>query len=169
MIQSRFNTFFLTHRTPLLRTLQRLVDNPSTAEDLLQETYLRVTRALRERPVEHLEPFVFQVARNLARDHLRARRLQMCTLLDDVPEQVLHNVPAPTSTCEDAADAERLLRRLGTRLKLTPRQRRIFTLSRLQGTSYLEIAARLQVSPSTVQKELKLIKGLCQEVAARWR
>ncbi|MFR0674850.1 RNA polymerase sigma factor [Enterobacterales bacterium AW_CKDN230030176-1A_HGKHYDSX7] len=169
MIQSRFNTFFLTHRTPLLRTLQRLVDNPSTAEDLLQETYLRVTRALRERPVEHLEPFVFQVARNLARDHLRARRLQMRTLLDDVPEQVLHNVPAPTSTCEDAADAERLLRRLGTRLKLTPRQRRIFTLSRLQGTSYLEIAARLQVSPSTVQKELKLIKGLCQEVAARWR
>lgn len=169
MIQSRFNTFFLTHRTPLLRTLQRLVDNPSTAEDLLQETYLRVTRALRERPVEHLEPFVFQVARNLARDHLRTRRLQMRTLLDDVPEQVLHNVPAPTSTCEDAADAERLLRRLGTRLKLTPRQRRIFTLSRLQGTSYLEIAARLQVSPSTVQKELKLIKGLCQEVAARWR
>lgn len=169
MIQSRFNTFFLTHRTPLLRTLQRLVDNPSTAEDLLQETYLRVTRALRERPVEHLEPFVFQVARNLARDHLRARRLQMRTLLDDVPEQVLYNVPAPTSTCEDAADAERLLRRLGTRLKLTPRQRRIFTLSRLQGTSYLEIAARLQVSPSTVQKELKLIKGLCQEVAARWR
>ena len=71
-MQSRLNTFFLTQRSPLLRTLQRLVDNPSTAEDLLQETYLRVARALRERPVEHLEPFVFQVARNLALDHLRA-------------------------------------------------------------------------------------------------
>ncbi|MDF2490197.1 MAG: subfamily polymerase sigma-24 factor [Pseudomonas sp.] len=169
MIQSRFNTFFLTHRTPLLRTLQRLVDSPSTAEDLLQETYLRVARALRERPVEHLEPFVFQVARNLALDHLRARRLQRRTLLDDVPERVLHNVPAPIGTCEETAHAEQLLRRLGTRLTLTPRQRRIFTLSRLQGASYLEIAARLQVSPSTVQKELKLIKGLCQEVAGRWR
>jgi RNA polymerase sigma factor (sigma-70 family) len=168
-MQSRFNTFFLNQRSSLLRTLQRLVDNPSTAEDLLQETYLRVARALRERPVEQLEPFMFQVARNLALDHLRARKLQTRTLLDNVPEAVLHNVPAPISTCEDAAHAERLLRRLGTCLTLTPRQRRIFTLSRLQGASYLEIAARLQVSPSTVQKELKLIKGLCQEITERLR
>ncbi len=169
VIHSRFNAFFLNQRSTLLRTLQRLVDNPSTAEDLLQDTYLRVARALRKRPVEHLEPFVFQVARNLALDHLRARKLQARTLLDDVPEEVLHNVPAPISTCEDAAHAERLLRRLGTRLTLTPRQRRIFTLSRVQGASYLEIAARVQVSPSTVQKELKLIMGLCQEVAGRLR
>lgn len=169
-MQSRLNTFFLNQRSPLLRTLQRLVDNPSTAEDLLQETYLRVARALRERPVEQLEPFVFQVARNLALDHLRTRRIQTRTLLHDVPEQVLHNVPAPISTCEDAAHAEQLLRRLSASLKqLTPRQRRIFTLSRVQGASYLEIAARLQVSPSTVQKELKLIMSLCREVAERLR
>lgn len=63
---SRFDTVFINQRLVLLRTLQRMVDNPSTAEDLLQETYLRVTRALGERPVEHLEPFVFQTARNLA-------------------------------------------------------------------------------------------------------
>ncbi len=46
MSQSRFNQVFLTQRVILLRTLQRMVDNHSTAEDLLQETYLRVTRAL---------------------------------------------------------------------------------------------------------------------------
>jgi len=58
--QSQFNQVFLTQRMTLLRTLQRMVHNPSTAEDLLQETYLRVTRALNERSVEHLEPFVYQ-------------------------------------------------------------------------------------------------------------
>ncbi len=95
MSQSRFHHVFLAQRTPLLRTLERMVSNPSTAEDLLQETYLRVTRALGERTVEHLEPFVFQTARNLARDHLRARRIQSRTLLDDIPSEVVHNVVAP--------------------------------------------------------------------------
>ena len=70
MSQSQFNQVFLTQRVTLLRTLQRMVNNPSTAEDLLQETYLRVTRALNERSVEHLEPFVYQTARNLALDAL---------------------------------------------------------------------------------------------------
>ena len=168
MSQSHFNSVFLAQRTTLLRTLQRMVDNPSTAEDLLQETYLRVTRALSERPISHLEPFVFQTARNLALDHLRARRLREHTLLDDVPPEVLYNIAAPGSCAEDAAHAEQLLRRLSSSLaKLSERQQRIFILSRLHGNSYVEIAETLQVSSSTVQKELKLIMAICMGVAER--
>ncbi|WP_342649586.1 RNA polymerase sigma factor [Pseudomonas sp. REB1044] len=168
MSQSRFTALFLNQRLSLLRTLQRMVGNPSTAEDLVQETYLRVTRALGERPVEHLEPFVFQTARNLALDHLRARRVQARTLVDDVCEQVLHNVAAPLSSREDALHAEQLLERLSLSLgQLSERQQRIFILSRLQGASYQEIAEQLQVSASTVQKELKLIMAICLSVAER--
>ncbi|MGE8407034.1 MAG: RNA polymerase sigma factor [Pseudomonas sp.] len=168
MSQSHFNSVFLAQRVTLLRTLQRMVDNPSTAEDLLQETYLRVTRALGERPIEHLEPFVFQTARNLALDHLRSRRVQSRTVVDDVPEQILHNVAAPVGSAEDAAHAEKLLKRLSSSLaQLTPRQQRIFILSRLHGASYLEIARQLDVSASTVQKELKLIMAICMGVADR--
>ncbi|MFS0828553.1 RNA polymerase sigma factor [Pseudomonas phoenicis] len=168
MSQSRFNALFVQQRLSLLRTLQRMVGNPSTAEDLLQETYLRVARALAERPVTHLEPFVFQTARNLALDHLRARRAQARTLVDDVPEQVLHNVAAPLGSSEDAAHAEQLLKHLSSHLgRLTERQQRIFVLSRVQGASYLEIAQQLKVSASTVQKELKLIMSLCMDIAQR--
>jgi len=166
--QSRFNALFVHQRLPLLRTLQRMVGNPSTAEDLLQETYLRVTRALGERPVIHLEPFVFQTARNLALDHLRARRAQARTLVEDVPEQVLHNVAAPLGSSEDAAHAEQLLRHLSSQLgQLSQRQQRIFVLSRVHGASYMEIAEQLKVSASTVQKELKLIMAICMGVADR--
>ncbi|WP_312933639.1 sigma-70 family RNA polymerase sigma factor [Pseudomonas sp.] len=168
MSQSRFNALFVHQRLPLLRTLQRMVGNPSTAEDLLQETYLRVTRALGERPVIHLEPFVFQTARNLALDHLRARRAQARTLVEDVPEQVLHNVAAPLGSSEDAAHAEQLLRHLSSQLgQLSQRQQRIFVLSRVHGASYMEIAEQLKVSASTVQKELKLIMAICMGVADR--
>jgi RNA polymerase sigma factor (sigma-70 family) len=166
--QSHFNSVFIAQRLVLLRTLQRMVDNPSTAEDLLQETYLRVTRALKERPITHLEPFVFQTARNLALDHLRARRLREHTLLEDVSTDVLHNVAAPCSSAEDAAHAEQLLQRLNTSLStLSERQQRIFILSRLHGASCVEIAETLRVSASTVQKELKLIMAICMGIAER--
>lgn len=166
--QSHFNDVFLARRTILLRTLQRMVRNPSTAEDLLQETYLRVTRALGERAIDHLEPFVFQTARNLALDHLRAHRIHSRTMIDDAPLSDIHNVVAPDTSLEDAAHANRLLRNLNASLeKLTARQQKIFTLSRLNGCSYLEIAAHLGVSASTVQKELKLIMAICVGVAAR--
>ncbi|MFF7707164.1 sigma-70 family RNA polymerase sigma factor [Pseudomonas sp. NPDC007930] len=168
MSQSQFDSFFILQRPSLLRALQRLVRNPSTAEDLLHETYLRVSRALADRSVTHLEPFVFQTARNLALDHLRAARRHERTVVEDVAEQVVLNVADNTSSFEEAAHAERLLKRLSSSLaQLTPRQQKIFTLSRLQGHSYLEIAASLGVSPSTVQKELKLIMAICMGVAQR--
>lgn len=168
MSQAHFNHVFLAQRVSLLRTLERMVNNHSTAEDLLQETYLRVTRALSERAIDHLEPFVFQTARNLALDHLRARRIQSRTMLEDVPLEVVQNVAAPLSSAEDAAHAEQMLERLNISLnQLTPRQQQIFILSRLHGHSYLEIAEKLSVSLSTVQKDLKLIMAICVGVADR--
>ncbi|MDH0746277.1 sigma-70 family RNA polymerase sigma factor [Pseudomonas sp. GD03842] len=168
MSHSHFNDVFLARRTILLRTLQRMVRNSSTAEDLLQETYLRVARALRERAIEHLEPFVFQTARNLALDHLRARRLHARTVVEDLPLADLHSIVAPNAALEDTEHASRLLQSLTASLeKLTPRQQKIFTLSRLNGCSYPEIAEELGVSASTVQKELKLIMAICVGVAAR--
>jgi RNA polymerase sigma factor (sigma-70 family) len=166
--QSRLNQVFVSQRPILLRTLQRMVSNRSTAEDLLQETYLRVTRALGNRVIDHLEPFVYQTARNLALDHLRARRVQARTLVDDAPQGDIENVVAPFAALEDATHAKRMLEGLSDSLgKLTPRQQRIFTLSRLNGCSYLEIAEQLGVSASTVQKELKLIMAICVAVATR--
>lgn len=168
MSHPHFNDVFVSRRSILLRILQRMVSNRSTAEDLLQETYLRVTRALGERPIEHLEPFLFQTARNLALDYLRARRIHARTIAEDVPLADVHSVAAPDSPLEDATHAQRVLASLDHSLrKLTPRQQRIFTLSRLNGRSYQEIADQLGVSPSTVQKELKLIMAICIGVAAR--
>lgn len=166
--QLQFNNVFLAQRGVLLRTLQRMVSNHSIAEDLLQETYLRVTHALSERSIDHLEPFVYQTARNLALDHLRSRRIHARTMVDDAPLSDVESVVAPHAALEDATHSERLLEGLSKSLgQLSQRQQRIFTLSRLNGCSYTEIARQLDVSPSTVQKELKLIMAICIGVATR--
>jgi RNA polymerase sigma factor (sigma-70 family) len=89
-------------------------------------------------------------------------------MLEDVPLEVVQNVAAPLSSAEDAAHAEQMLERLNISLsQLSPRQQQIFILSRLHGHSYLEIAEKLSVSLSTVQKDLKLIMAICVGVADR--
>lgn len=165
---SNLDTVFLAQRTPLLRTLARMVKNPSIAEELVQETYLRVARTLLQRKVEHLEPFLFQTGRNLALDHLRRLRMQSRTLLDDISDEELQAVPSNAPSAEEGLHAEQLLERLGSAVeRLTPRQQQIFILSRLNGCGYAEIADQLGVSASTVQKELKLIMAICIDVLDR--
>jgi RNA polymerase sigma-70 factor (ECF subfamily) len=165
---SNLDAVFLAQRTPLLRTLARMVKNPSIAEELVQETYLRVARALSLRPVEHLEPFLFQTGRNLALDHLRRLNMQSRTLLDDVSDEELQAIPSGAPTAEESLHATQLLERLGSTLeRLTPRQQQIFILSRLHGCGYDEIAGQLGISTSTVQKELKLIMSICIDVLTR--
>lgn len=67
--------------------LYRLTGSRDVAEDLLQETFLRVVRAIRE--YEHsgkFEPWLFRIAANLARDHARrSRRRGVMGSLDASP------------------------------------------------------------------------------------
>lgn len=168
MNSSNLDNVFISQRTSLLRTLLKIVKNTSIAEELVQETYLRVARTVRDKPIDHLEPFLFQTGRNLALDHLRRERMQSRTMLDDVPNEVVEAVAAPASSSEDGLHAARLLQHLGSALdQLSSRQQRIFVLSRLHGMSAGDIAAELGVSPSTVQKELKLIMALCVTLIER--
>jgi RNA polymerase sigma factor (sigma-70 family) len=161
--QSRFDTVFLQHRLSLLRTLKRMVHNASVAEELLHDTWLRVTKALAERPIEHLEPFVFQTARNLALDHLRAQQRYGISL-DTRPLEDLDQVPAPGSSAEGVTHAQRVLERVNASLAcLSTRQRAIFLRSRVQGQPCPTIAKALGVSTSTVQKELKFVMQKCIE------
>src|SRR6218665_3168384 len=103
---------FMAQRGTLLRTLQRMVGNSSTAEDLLQETYLRVSAALAEHSIEHLAPFLFQTARNLALDHLRGVRRQGRIVQADVPSEVVEQVPAPVAKLQTTLENQQLLHAL---------------------------------------------------------
>lgn len=59
----------------LYRYLLRLVSNPSTAEDLFQQTWLRVMERIQYYdPKRSFEGWLFAVAHNLAIDHLRRRQ-----------------------------------------------------------------------------------------------
>ncbi|MDW7556324.1 sigma-70 family RNA polymerase sigma factor [Azospirillum brasilense] len=159
---------FIGHRGALVRLLARMVGSAATAEDLAQEAYLKVRAAERDRPVEYPAPFLFQTARNLALDHLRRERRNAVVVTQDITAEGMEEVAAPLPSPETAAGDRQRLARMETALAaLSERQRRILLLNRMEGLSHAQIAERLEVSVSTVQKDLKTALLACLEVFAR--
>jgi RNA polymerase sigma-70 factor, ECF subfamily len=67
-----FDALLVRYQNRLYRYLVRLTANPAAADDLFQETWLKViTRIHRYDERRPFEPWLFSVARNLAIDHLR--------------------------------------------------------------------------------------------------
>jgi len=67
-----FDALLTRYQNRLYRYLLRLTADPAAAQDLFQETWLKViTRIHRYDESRPFEPWLFAVARNLALDHLR--------------------------------------------------------------------------------------------------
>lgn len=139
---------FLSLRKRLLSTISRLVRSHATAEDLAQDTFLRLWER-RNTPVDpaHLQNYVLRTGRNLAIDFRRRERIapfvQGIEHLDFIADQ------APTP--EDSTAARQKLRVLSAAIEaLPPRARQVFVMARIDGLTYVEIGEKLGISPKTV-------------------
>lgn len=162
------NAIFQSHRRSLLWTVMRIVRDPQTAEDLAQETYLKARKALETRPIEHVEGFLFQTARNLALDHQRRKAVRNRYEASDTARKDVENVAAAGPSIEDDLIQRQLWRALEDALAELPvRARTVWSMTQLQGRTCAEIAERLGVSRNTVYNDIKLVMGHCQDVLAR--
>ncbi len=123
-----------------------------TASDLLQETFVRYLQAVRISDVKDPGSFLFTIARNLVIDHVRkAMRRQ----IRPTPVAVLDARPSETPSVERMLEARKRLSVIFAALDdLSPRAAQVFRLSRIEGMSYRQIADILEISESTVQKDL---------------
>jgi RNA polymerase sigma-70 factor (ECF subfamily) len=147
----------------LRRFFQRRIAEPADLDDLVQEVFLRLARRGDLAGVGNLEGYVFQTAANILRDRARRR----ATRRSEAHE------PIGADHVEDAAfSPERVL--LGREaidqlraalLTLPPRTRDVFFLGRIEGFGYAEIAARLGISLSAVNKHMaKALELLMDQV-----
>ena len=138
------------YERPLFTFLLRLVGNRQSAEDLFQDTFLRVLRALpKYQEGGRFSGWLFGIANNLAVDLLRRQRVQRRYLFDD--EKAL----AAAIDYQSVADAEvesTELRRLveGALQQLPEKQRQVFLLRQHGDLSFKEIAELLDEPINTV-------------------
>src|SRR3984957_19695537 len=142
-LSERVQSLFEQLRVPVFRYLLRKTRDSGRAEDITQETFLRLFRHLREnRLLDNPKAWVFTVARNLAVDASRDE-----SHIKDLDETTWKNIEESKSALQ--ADPERLmlqherLDRLHIAvLNLTPLQRECLHL-RAEGLRYREIAGLL--------------------------
>lgn len=162
------NAIYLGQRRSLLHSVLRIVRDRQTAEDLTQESYIRLRKASETGPIEHVEAFLHETARNLALDHIRRNKTRSRFERRDETETALANVAADLPSLEEQVIQRERLRKLTAALDGLPeRARQVWVLSRVEGWSYPRIAEHLGVSPNTVFNDVKLAMGHCLDALAR--
>lgn len=154
-------SFFLGQRDALTRFLARRVGNPDMAEDLAQETWLRLATGTVPTSIANPQAFVFRVAANVATDSLRQRT--RLTARHAPPEAAL-GVPDPAPTAEADVEARERLRALETALDaLPPKARAALLMCRISGLTHAVIARELGVSESMVAKYIAQGMRCCRD------
>lgn len=147
---------FLNHRQTLLSTVTGIVKCPHTAEDLVQETYLRVSAASKKRSIPNPGGFLFRTARNLALDKVRRGAIEA----RHRPAQNDDYVHAPEQSCE----SQQMLKSIDRALNiLPPTCRQAFLLHRLDGMTHNQIATELGISASMVDKHIRRALTECRQ------
>jgi RNA polymerase sigma-70 factor (ECF subfamily) len=139
--------------------LRRALASSHDADDLTQETFLRLWRAApRYRAQGRFAAWLFRIAGNLARQEMRRRRLRALLLGETQTsmEDVLDSLPAPAAfDPESPLRAEEIRRALATALAKLPARQRLAVLLRFyEEMSTAEIAAALGTSPRAAESLL---------------
>lgn len=145
------------HEPALRRFLRVRLANHPDYEDLVQETFLRLAK--QENVEEKLSrgeaqtrSYLFSIATNLVRDRHRHRIVRKEVKLSLVAEQrSAHHEPSPEDVYISRQSIAAVRRAI---LKLPPKCRRAFVLSRFRDLSYRQIADRMNISISMVEKHI---------------
>lgn len=148
MTRHRLAALFESESLPLRRFLSRFA-SPEAADDLAQETFARLCGA-DAGTMESPRSFLFRIARNLAINEARHRRIVPMELVAD-PDTLgaISSDPSPEDQIVLADELGRLQRALD---QLPAKQREALLLFKLEGFTHKEVGVRLGVSPRTVER-----------------
>lgn len=138
MNEDAFRSFYDLTSSAVWAYLSHITGDPHAADDLLQETYIRLLGAKRRFESDaHRRNYLFRIATNLAHDHHRRGRLRQAQPLD---EERGDEGPATQSRGVGYEQRVDLRRALG---RLSPRERQLLWLAYAEGSSHEEIAGAL--------------------------
>lgn len=148
------------YQRPVFSLIYRLVRDREKAEDLAQETFIKVLNALdRYDPAFKFSSWIFKIAHNTSLDHLRRKAPETLSLDGSPHAETADQVEASTLTAlsteespEDYAASKELGATLETAIgKLRPEYRTAIILCHVEGRPYEEIAEIMEVPLGTVK------------------
>jgi RNA polymerase sigma-70 factor (ECF subfamily) len=158
-----FSTLVQRHRQTVFNFILRYVGHRQRAEDVLQETWLRVVRSSGTyQPTAKFKTWVLQIARNLCMDTTRKERFRKVASLDaplgDDGDRSLGELvrdeqgPTPDRAADNLRVRPMIERAL---LSLPEEQREVFLLREYASVEFKEIAELTGVNENTVKSRMR--------------
>jgi len=121
-------------------------------DDIIQETYARLVAAESVAHVHDPKSYAFQIAGSVVIDHLRRLKVVSISQLPDLDYlEVVSDAPSPE---RQVIDRDELMRLADMIARLPGKVREVFTLRRVYGLSQREVAEKLGLAESTVEKHM---------------
>lgn len=141
---------FRRNESAIRKFLWRYVSSHHEIEDITQETILRALQAEKSRDIHEPRAFLFGIAKNIARKELHKKSQNLIDFIEDFDQQ--QDFSYDVNAEEDLDARRRLLVFWEAVASLPPQCQRVFVLKKVYGYSHKEIASRLNISVSTVEK-----------------
>lgn len=164
------------HQAPLYNFALRQVRIPQVAEDVVQETFVRVVQNAADFKHEaRFTTWVYTITRNLCIDHLRKRALRKHPSLDESRGEEGDGPTLGEQTADPRASVER--EATGTELKeriaravdtLPDEQREVFLMREIANLPFKEIAEITNVPENTVKSRMRYALERLQEALAEY-
>ena len=158
--EAAYRELIRRYERPVFSLIYRMVRDRETAEDLAQETFIKVLNAIASyRPEFKFSSWVFKIANNTAIDHLRRRELDTLSLQGSPHASTPDAIEATTLQVSDGSETpldEVEARELGAEIEvainqLRPEYRSCILLRHVEGRPYEEIAEMLDLPLGTVK------------------
>ncbi|MFZ5610084.1 MAG: RNA polymerase sigma factor [Pseudomonadota bacterium] len=166
-----FSQFYQTRRALLLRFLAARLKNHEEAEEVMQEAFVQFRQVQDKDPIASPDALLIKIAANLSIDRMRQNNSRRARekawseiyFLNGAGDCAAAAGPIQHRIAEARGEIEQVLALLE---RLSYPVRTAFILHRFKGLSHREVAARLGLSTSTVEKHIiKAMKLLIKEMA----
>lgn len=141
---------FNDYKSQLLGYINHRINNPDDAEDLVQDTFVRLLECGKMLRDDTVKSFIFTIAHNLITDYLRRfyKKQEICSYMMESADVMSPSADSNTVVC----DLERLEK---TKVAMLPLQRKkIYYMNRFMDMSADDISKRLCISKRTVENHL---------------
>jgi RNA polymerase sigma-70 factor (ECF subfamily) len=168
------NDLMERHATPVFHFLCRMVGNEDDANDLAQETFVRVFKSCKSfRAEQRFSTWLFTIAANLARNHFRWRSRHPNLSLDaenaETEQSLGDTLPANSPTPKEAAIAGERAAAVRAAVKNLPEDlREAVVLCEWEERSIADAATILEATPKAVESRLYRARGILRERLKSW-
>lgn len=158
---SRIFGVFQANKGMIASVLRRYSLHQLDIADITQETILRALEAEKRTEIREPRRFLVGIAKNIARTELERRSKMTLEILDDFSSKTYVSDEPPVDEIVDGRHRMQVFwEAVAT---LPPQCQKVFVLKNVYGASHKEIAGKLDIAVSTVEKHVALGLKRCRE------